>query len=201
MEINKNTIYRFFWYMIGLVFFAFGISFSIRSKLGGNPMSVLVEGVDVQLPFSFGMCNLLVGVIQLVIGYLCDKRNVTIATLIAMVTGSFIIDFGNYIIPITDDIRVMYLYMMIGVIIYCVGVGIQIQASIGLSNLDLFIFGLMKVTKIDSYKKMRWICDAGFLIVGYLLGGTIGVGTLVLLVVSGYLIEKFGLVFKKILKF
>lgn len=160
-------------------------------------MAVLVDGLSIVLPLSFGICNMIVGIGQLVVGYFTDKKYITFATLISLTCGSFAIDFANYLIPDTSEKTMMYIYMLLGIILYCFGIAIQIIMNCGLGSLDCFIFGLMKAFKTDSYSKIRWISDGAFLLLGFILGGTIGLGTVLYLLVTGKLIEWFVKLLKK----
>ena len=198
---KTKVIKKYIIFAIGTLIFGFGISLSNKSLLGGNPMSVLVSGITNILPFSFGTCNLIVGIIQIIVGYICDKKTVTFATIFGTICGSYAIDFADLFIKDTNVLTIKIVYMILGIILYCLGLALQQVPNCGYSNLDCFIFGLAKVFKIDKYHIIRWIVDIAFLIIGYLLGGVVGIGTVLLFIVSGILIELFVNVFRKMISF
>mgnify|MGYP003293921622 CR=1 FL=1 len=79
----KNSLLkRYILFTLGVVIFGIGISFSVKSGLGSNPLTVLVMGVDVHVPLSMGTCNLLVGIVMTVFGYILDREDITLATFI-----------------------------------------------------------------------------------------------------------------------
>ena len=178
-------------FFIGILLFATGISFGIKSLLGGDPMSILVVGINNHVSLSLGTCNLIVAGIEIAVGYILDKKNVTIISLIAVFLGSYTIDLASFLIPDASNMIVKIIYMILGVLLYCFGISLQQYANIGLGNLDCFIFGLMKAFKVKTYRYVRWIVEASFIIVGYLLGGIFGIGTIIILCFSGILIESF----------
>lgn len=188
--IKKYTIF-----IIGLMFFGFGISFGIKSQLGNNPMGVFVTGLAIQLGFSVGTCNMLLGLFETIAGYFLDKKNISIATFLVVFCGSYSIDLGNYLIPDTSNAIIKIIYMLFGIIFYCLGFSIQQYAKCGLSNYDCFVFGISKKLNIKDYAKIRRVCDLLFIILGYLLGGIVGIGTIILVLFSGKII----ICFKKII--
>lgn len=198
---DKKLIKKYIVFAIGILVFGFGIAFSNVSLFGGNSMAVLVSGVYKHLPLSYGTCNLIVGAIEVIVGYFCEKKNVTFATLFGLFCGSYSIDFANLFIKETSLLSVRIIYMIAGIILYCLGLAIQQIGKCGYSNLDCFIFGLGKIFKIDKYHTIRWIVDIAFIILGVLLGAIVGVGTILLFIVSGVLIEFFVEILKKVIKF
>ena len=176
---------------LGLMIFGFGISFGNKSFLGANPMGVLVYGLSMRLAISIGTGNLLVGLFETAFGYLLEKKNVTWATIIGMFCGSYAIDLANAIVPDSTSMTVRVIYMLAGMACYCFGVALQLEAGCGYSNLDCFIFGIARLLGIKEYHRVRWLVDGAFLVSGWLLGGIIGVGSVLLIFGSGLLIEWF----------
>ena len=178
-------------FIIGLIFFGIGISFGIKSGFGNNPMGVFVTGISLHVALSVGTCNMLTGVVETIIGYILDKKNVTFATLLVVFCGSYSIDLGNLLIPDTTLLPIKIIYMLLGIVFYCLGFSIQQYAGCGLGNYDCFIFGIGKLIHSDNYAKIRLVCDFFFIVGGYLLGGIVGIGTLILVLFSGKLIVLF----------
>ena len=103
-------------------------------------MSILVVGISNKVNLSIGTCNLIVGAFELLIGYLLDKKNVSWFSVIALVTGSYLIDFANLFVLPTENMIVRFVYMFVGIFCYCIGLALQQTASIGFGNFDVFIF-------------------------------------------------------------
>lgn len=153
-------------------------------------MSVLVVGLSMHLPVSMGTCNLLVSVLEIAIGTYLDKSHTSFISILSMFVGSYAIDFANLFIKPTDVLWVKIVYMIVGIILYCFGLGMQQACEIGYGNLDIFIFGFKKKYNIKNYHTIRWPIDIGFIAIGMLLGAPAGLGTIILMIFAGMLIEK-----------
>ena len=186
---NKKTITQYILFLIGLLFFSLGLSFSNRSLLGTNPMGVFVSGLSKTFSITFGFANFIVNAFQIATGYVLDKKNVTIASILAMLVGSYLIDFTSIFIPVTDSFVIRIVYMILGVLSYCLGIALQQHAKCGYGGLDCFIFGLAKLFKVKEYYRIRWFVDGFFLVSGFLLHGVVNVGTLILVVFGGLIIQ------------
>ena len=197
--LKTNLVKRYLLFALGLLVFGIGISFGNKSLFGGNPMSVFVVGVKNHLDLSMGTCNLIVAAFEIVMGYLLDKSNVSIASIFGMICGSYAIDFGNLLISDSNNIYVRIIYMLVGIVCYCFGLAMQQYGHVGLGNLDCLNFGLKKAFKIKKYHTIKWIVDAVFIIAGYMLGAPVGVGTVLLLAFAGLIIEQFKEAVKKLL--
>ena len=186
---NKKTFTQYFIFIIGLVFFGLGLSFINKSFFGSNPMGVFVSGLSITLVISFGTANLLVNAFQIVIGYALDKVNVTLASLMSMFLGSYMIDLAALLIPDSNSLFVRIIYMLLGIFFYCLSIAVQQHAQCGYGALDCFIFGLRKLFKIKQYYHIRWIVDGLFLVLGFILHGVVNIGTLILVAFSGLIIQ------------
>ena len=192
MKTIKNTkSKRLATFIIGLIVLGIGISFNNKSLFGCNPMSIFVVGLSKHLPISMGTCNLIVALTEMIVGYILAKENVSYTTIIGVFGVSYAIDLGNFLIPDSNNLYIRILYMLIGVLLYCLAFAIQQVAKCGYSHYDTFVFGLAKRFKIEKYHSIRWCTDTLFLVSGFVLGAEVGVGTVILLVFSGVLIERF----------
>ncbi len=194
-----NKFKRYLYFFIGTIIFGFGISFGNISLFGGNSMSILVVGLNNVLPLSMGTCNLLVAIIQIIIGTALDKSHTSLLSFASMFICSYSIDLANLIIKPTNEISIRIIYMLVGIIFYCFGLGIQQACDVGYSNLDIFIFGFKQKFNIKNYYTIRWPIDICFIIIGVLLKAPIGIGTLILLLFAGILIQKFKAISLKLL--
>lgn len=186
----KIDLKRYLVFIIGLIFFGFGISLGNKSLLGGNAMSIFVVGISKHIILTIGQCNFIVGLVESIIGYIFDKKNVTLATIISMVFGSSTIDFANMLIKDTSTLSIRVIYMLIGIVMYCGGLAIQQFAKCGYGSLDCLNFGLKKFFKVKDYHTIRWFTDIFFIVFGTILGGIFNVGTVLLLAFAGLLIER-----------
>ena len=130
--------------------------------------------------------------------FVIEKKNVTIASILSVLLGSYLIDFAALFIPATDSLTVRIVYMILGILSYCLGIAIQQHAKCGYGGLDCFIFGLAKLFKIKEYYRIRWVVDGLFLVTGFLLHGVVNVGTLIIVVLGGLIIQNMKKVIDKL---
>ena len=182
---------RVAWLVTGLFLCACGIVLFLESELGLPPWDVLHQGVAEQVGISFGAANLLVSVAVLVVVWRL-KAKIGLGTLLnALLIGSFVI--GLTAIDAVDALSEEPLGVRIGLIavaLICFGVGsaFYICASLGAGPRD----SLMLVTsrglgvRLGTARTGLELAALGF---GFLLGGTVGVGTLVFAVGIGPVVE------------
>ncbi|MDO4198945.1 MAG: hypothetical protein Q4D13_08145 [Erysipelotrichaceae bacterium] len=184
----------------GNIIMGLGIGLCDYSMLGTDPMTVLITGLLKHVSISFGTVNLIVSFLLILIGYLIEKRNVSLATFIGAAAVSIGIDlFGMIYLPVSEGL-LGYVYLLIGITLYCLGIALSQIPRTGYTAYDCTVFAIMKI--IDKeYHIARWIVDFSFIISGYLLGGEIGLGTIVILLVCGKLIMFFVKVLEKIIRF
>ena len=154
-------------------------------------MATLVTGIYKNCNLDYGTCNLIVGLVEILIGYIFDKKNVTVASFVGLFCCSYFIDLTNLFIVDTDSVVIRIIYVIAGTILFCLGIAIQQFSKCGYANLDCFLFGLKKAFKIDNYHTIKWIVDISFIVVGYLLGAVVGVGTVIMFIFTGLLVELF----------
>ena len=182
---------RVAWLVAGLFLCACGIVLFLESELGLPPWDVLHQGLAEQLGISFGAANLIVSVVVLLLAWRL-KAKIGLGTLLnATLIGTFVI--GLTAIDAVDALSEESLGVRIGLIavaLLCFGVGsaFYICASLGAGPRD----SLMLVTSRGLGVRVgtaRTGLELAALGVGFLLGGTVGIGTLVFAVGIGPVVE------------
>ena len=177
--------------MTGLFLCACGIVLFLESELGLPPWDVLHQGLAEQLGISFGAANVIVSVVVLLLAWRL-KAKIGLGTLLnATLIGTFVIALTA--IDAVDALSEESLGVRIGMIaiaLLCFGVGsaFYICASLGAGPRD----SLMLVTSRRLGVRIgtaRTGLELAALVVGFLLGGTVGIGTLVFAVGIGPVVE------------
>ena len=184
----KEILLRVLILMVGLTIAHFGVTLFLLSDLGADPFNVLVQGVcrTVENAFHWGLshgsvhriiCFLIILVLLIV-----DRHYVKIGTLLCMFCGGPIIDFFTlllgHFLHAESPIWIRFAMLAAGCVILAFGMTMVIKSDAGTGPNDL-------VALVIS-EKMKWrfgivrICtDAAFVLVGFLLGGVFGVGTII----------------------
>jgi len=182
---------RIAWLVTGLFLCSCGIVCFLESELGLPPWDVLHQGIADQLGISFGAANLLVSLIVLVLVWRL-RAGIGLGTLLnAVLVGSFVIvltalDWVDALSEQPLGVRIA----LVAVALACFGVGsaFYICASMGAGPRD----SLMLVTSRRLGIRLgaaRTGLEIAVLVVGFLLGGTVGIGTLVFAVGIGPVVE------------
>ena len=166
--------------IVGLFLFAFGIVLLLESELGLSPWDVLNQGVSEHTSLSFGTANIVIAVFVLVLARALGARigpgTVTNAILIGlMVDGLLAIDAVDALSESTLVLRIMF--MVTGILIIGIGSGFYIGAGLGAGPRD----SLMLVAARRAGVRIgiaRVAIEVAVTVIGFALGGTVGIGTL-----------------------
>jgi len=166
--------------VVGLFLFAFGIVLLLESELGLSPWDVLNQGVSEHTGLSFGTANVMIALVVLVLAWALGARigpgTVANAILIGlMVDGLLAIDAIDALSDSPLTVRIML--MVGGVVTIGIGTGFYIGAGLGAGPRD----SLMLVAARRSGVRIgitRATIEIAATVVGFALGGTVGIGTL-----------------------
>ena len=165
---------------VGLFLFAFGIVLLLESELGLSPWDVLNQGVSEHTSLSFGTANIAIAVVVLVLAWALGTRigpgTVANAILIGlMVDGLLAIDVVDALSESSLTARITF--MVVGILIIGIGSGLYIGAGLGAGPRD----SLMLVAARRAGVRIgaaRVTIEVVVTVVGFALGGTVGIGTL-----------------------
>ncbi|MEP6976958.1 MAG: hypothetical protein ABI948_02775 [Thermoleophilia bacterium] len=177
--------------MFGLFLFAFGIVALLESKLGLSPWDVLNQGLAKHTPLSFGLANIAVGLVILVLAWVLGGPpglgTVANAVLIGLfIEGLLRIDAVVDLAGSPLGVRVALLPL--GIALMGVGSAFYIGASYGAGPRDTLMLVLSRRTG-RRIGIVRAGIEATALVAGFALGGTVGVGTLAFAVLIGPAVE------------
>lgn len=186
---------------LGIALMGFSISGLFWANLGSDPTSVLVDGLHSALHISHGSASNIVNISLLVLLIIINRKKLGIATVAsALTTGSFITLSQNYfyiLLPSEPNILLRFPVCLASVILNSMSLGIYINADLGTSSFDGIILTMHESYGI-SVKFAMYIFYAIVFILGIILGGVCGIGTIMSLLLCGILFEMFLNFFAKI---
>ncbi|MGL4452721.1 MAG: YczE/YyaS/YitT family protein [Sarcina sp.] len=179
--------------MLGFVLCGSSTVFMLNSNLGLSPWDVLHEGVSKISGMTIGTASVIIGVLFLLFGVVLGQK-LGLGTILNMVIVGPIIDCIIYIeiIPISTNIFTGIIMMIIGMLTMGYGCYLYIGCSLGCGPRDGVMLVLSNKTNVQI-KYIRGIIEVTVLILGYMLGGTVGIGTFISAIGLGYCLQ---LVFK-----
>ena len=180
---------RFLQLFAGLVLFGFSIALMIRADLGLAPWDVLTVGLGHWVPLSFGQITIALSFVVLLLWVPVGERP-GVGTLANSVVIGLAVDASLAVLPAPDGWPERLGLMLAGVVLNGLAGATYIGAQLGRGPRDGLMTGLARRTG-RSLRLVRTLLEAGVLIVGIVLGGTAGVGTLVFALAIGPLTQFF----------
>ena len=175
--------------MIGFCFCAVGIVLMINAQLGLSPWDVLHQGISKITNITMGQASITIGIIVVLIDIILGE-NLGWGTILNMIVVGLLMDvlMLNNLIPLASSFSIGILMMCIGMFSMSVGCVLYLGAGLGSGPRDGMMVAIQKKTG-KTIRFIRTIMEVGVLIVGYLLGGTVGVGTLISALGLGYFMQ------------
>jgi uncharacterized protein len=171
----KITPLRFTVLTIGLALFGIGDGLIIQAGLGNAPWSVLAQGIALTLEISIGFATFIVGTAVLLL-WIPLKRRVGFATLYNILLISLFIDLAIYFAPTLDSYLGRWGYLLLGITLVGIGSALYLTCGLGAGPRDGLMTGLHERTGV-RVGRIRMALEVSVLLIGWLLGGTIGIGT------------------------
>lgn len=186
MKKSLLTLGRLF---LGLFLYAAGIVLTINANLGLSPWQVFHQGVSSHIGITMGQASMIVGFIFVILDWLLGEK-LGLGTICNMFFIGVFMDvlMLNNLIPIFNNIYIQLLMMILGMFVIGVGSYFYIGAGLGSGPRDGIMVALTKRSK-KSVRFIRNGVELSALAIGYLLGGTVGIGTLIMVVGLGYFVQ------------
>lgn len=175
--------------LFGLYLYGASMALLLRAGLGLDPWDVFHQGVAAHVGLSFGMLVNVVGALVLLLWIpLRQKPGIgTVANVLVIGTS---VDLTLAILPGMDDLSLRIGFLLAGVALNGVAGAMYIGAGLGPGPRDGLMTGLVRRTGW-SIRVVRTGIEFAVLAVGWLLGGTVGVGTVLYALAIGPLVQAF----------
>lgn len=175
--------------LFGLVLFGFGLALMVIADLGLAPWDVLHQGISDRTGIPIGTVVIIVGVLLLVV-WIPLKEKIGIGTIANAIVIGVVLDLSLLVLPERLTAWPMqWAALLVGVIMVGIGSGYYIGAGLGPGPRDGLMTGLARM----GYPifAVRAAIELSALVVGWLLGGTVGVGTVIFALAMGPLVHFF----------
>ncbi|NBR60395.1 MAG: hypothetical protein EBT86_01870 [Actinobacteria bacterium] len=173
--------------LLGLYLVGLGLAMMIHTQLGVPPWDVLTQGIQHQTGWSFALAASVVSAVVLLL-WIPIRQKPGIGTLInAFSIGPFA-DLNRPLMPNFDSFWGNLLWLILGLLVVATGSGLYISAHLGGGPRDGLMVGLTRVLGWPFWL-VRTIGEATVLVSGWILGGTVGIGTALFAVGIGYLLQ------------
>ena len=172
----KPKFSTLFFCCFGLMLFGLGEGLLIVSFTGASPWSVLAQGLSLNVNLSIGMLTFLISVTVLILWIPLGQKP-GMATILNALIIALMIDFCIKYFPTPSNYFNQLVLAVISVITVGVGGGIYLVANLGAGPRDGLMVGLQKLTNFPI-AAVRATLEISVVSVGWYLGGTVGIGTI-----------------------
>jgi len=172
----KPKFSTLFFCCFGLMLFGLGEGLLIVSFTGASPWSVLAQGLSLNVNLSIGMLTFLISVTVLIL-WIPLGQKLGMATILNALIIALMIDFCIKYVPTPSNYFNQLILAVISVIIVGIGGGIYLVANLGAGPRDGLMVGLQKLTNFPI-AAVRATLEISVVSVGWYLGGTVGIGTI-----------------------
>ena len=172
--------------LVGLTIAHLGVTLFLQADLGSDPFNVLIQGLYRFLPWpefmTHGNVHVCVSFLIILVLLVVDRSYIRIGTLLCMILGGPIIDLFTVVLaPVIHSGSAMWLRLLalvLGCVILAFGMTIVIKSQAGTGPNDLVAVVISDKAK-KKFGTVRIIVDVCFALAGFLMGGTLGLGTII----------------------
>lgn len=187
-NLTKKVPLLFFGVMIG----GMGCSMFYIAGLGLDAITVLCDGLGKIMGTNVSEAMNLYNIVILLLALVFGTRYVGLGTVInALFVGRFMglfnTIFGNLLGP-EPAMWIRIVFMLIGIVVMSFGFGMYITVRAGTGPADSILLTISDKTGWQ-YRALKIMCDATYMVVGFLMGGTVGVGTVIAVFTVGPIIN------------
>lgn len=173
--------------IVGLYLVGLGLAIMIHTGLGVPPWDVLTQGLQHQTSWSFALSASCISALVLLL-WIPIRQKPGIGTLVnAFSIGPFA-DLNKPLVPQMPNLTAQLIWLIVGLLICSVGLGLYISANLGGGPRDGLVVGLTR-TSGWPFWIVRSLVEGLVLVSGWLLGGTVGLGTVLFALGIGYLLQ------------
>jgi uncharacterized membrane protein YczE len=161
--------------VLGLVLNGIGIALMVAADLGLSPWDVLHQGISERIDVPIGTVGILVGVV-VVLGWIPLRQRLGVGTILNVLLIGATIDVVLLFLDEPASLPARVLFMVVGALLWGPGSGLYIGAGLGAGPRDGLMTGIAR--RGHSVRVVRTGIEIAVLALGWLLGGSVGVGTI-----------------------
>ena len=175
---------------LGLFLYSFGVHLTVQADIGLAPWNVFAMGLSNHLPLTFGQATILISIIIVIIDILM-KEQIGLGTILDAIIVGVGLDLFDMLrlVPFAKNILISIIYIIIGLFVMAYSQYLYMSACISCGPRDTFLVGVGKRLKKLPIGIVNIIEAIVVLIIGWLLGGPVGIGTVLTAGCTGLVLQ------------
>jgi len=194
----KQWVCGLFVLFVGLMIAHLGVTLFLMAELGTDTFTIFIQGLANTAGLTIGTWHVSICILLMVVMALTTKGYVKPGTVLCAFCGGWIIDFYLWLfgdaIAVNSPMVLRIAAMLVGCVILSFGMSIVMKSNSGTGPNDLVAIILTDKLNTKWKVQFRWVrvaCDIFFVVTGFLLGGTLGMGTVVAVLLTGPVVQFF----------
>ena len=200
---KKEWVFALVVLFIGLVIAHLGVALFILADIGSDPFTVFVQGLSGIIHLTVGQTHVIILAVLLFLQIFTTKGYIKPGSFLCAFCGGPVIDLGIWLFGriITDGTQVWmrYIIFVAGCVIFGLGLSIVVNSNAGTGPNDLVSIILADKFPKAQFRYIRMAVDFTWVAVGFILGGKIGVGTIIGILTIGPCTQLFLPITKKVI--
>lgn len=202
MNGNKRNIgwKRFTYMLLGVVLLGIGVTCLRLSGFGTDPFACMVFGLSNHLPISYGTLQVMINTVLFIPVIILYPKSFGIGAFVNMVGLGYIVELCLFLCGLcsitVEGLQAMMVVRMLlllaGICIMCFGIALYMESNLGIAPYDMIAQLIEdKTHKKVPFKWGRISTDMFCILVGFALGGTVGIATIVVGFFTGPVVSSF----------
>lgn len=185
---TKKYILRILTSIIGIAITCFSASLFYKINMGADPYQVFAVAVHKLFQISYGQANLLLNSLIVILILIFKRKYMNVSLFLSLIITGPLLDLFNHLIGqfVSSDLSfwLKLITAFIGTILLSFGIYLYISPQLGASPADSVGLIISEMSRIP-YKRIRILTDALYTLIGFSLGGVVGIVTVLSVVLTG----------------
>ncbi len=197
---NKNKVARYLGVLIGLTFVSIGASFFITANIGSEAITVFMQGIMLQTQTNYAVAIVVANLMPVIILFAIRRNDLLSFGSFAVILIGPLIDFwlasGLFVTP--NNFILQMSFLVIGILSTGFGLALYIHANVGMSPFEALVVAISQKFKKIKFFLIKIFFDMIFLLLGFVLGGVVGLGTIISVLAFGPVINTYLVILKRV---
>ena len=177
---------------IAIILTGFGVALFIHANLGSDTITVFIDGLRKVLGITLGDASRIYNIVALLLALVLAFKHIGWTSIVYALSTGFLIDYFDVLLQsfqfAQQSMLLRIFIVVLGQLCIIFAFALLVRYGSGMDQLDAIAFGIHERTKI-SYALLRTGLDVVLIVVGFLMGGVIGIGSIIAVATTGYGID------------